>query len=580
MPSRRFLPFVVLALACHAAPVLAAYTVHVDAPDSDLAKLLTEHLDLASEHDNADLDDEQLATLVDEVPEQARALLETEGYFEAKVKVDKVDGGYLIHVDPGPPVIIADVTLRVDGAIHQESDFQTRYAKLIEVWALPIGARFRQDDWASSKKLALRTLTVDRYPLAKVAESRAEIDPATHRATLSARFDSGQRITFGPLTINGDKRYPQSVASGMADFSQGSPYQLSKVLDYQNALEQDSHYKSAIVITDFSKLQDGQVPVAVDVTEQPRQKLELGLTYDSVEGPGVRVGYEHYNLFKRGWTGSVLADVKRDQKTYSAGLGFPRGSDGYSHSINVKYDESEIQGLRTESISGGAWRIRQRGNIESRIGLEYLSERADIVDDGSLGRSAALFASYGWTQRAVDDELRPRSGYLFDSKISSTLGGIGSNTEFVRGYLHAVGYYTPWPSKYGTLVARAEAGQVWAKDTASVPEALLFRTGGPNSVRGYEYQSLGVAGPAGSVLGGRVLAVGSVEYQIPVVPSWAMALFSDIGDAANNWNSYQAAKSYGVGARWFSPVAPLSFDVARAERDKRWRWSLSLGLAF
>jgi len=580
MLPRRFLPFAVMVLACYGAPALAAYTVRVDAPDSDLATLLTEHLDLANERDNPDLDAEQLAALVDEAPAQARSMLETEGYFDAKVKVDKVDGGYLVHVDPGQPVIVADVTLRVDGVIHQEPDFQTRYARLIEVWALPIGARFRQDDWANSKKLALRSLTGDRFPLAKVAESRAEIDPATHRATLTARFDSGQRVTFGPLTVKGDKRYPQSVATGMADFNQGSPYQLSKVLDYQGALEQDSHYKSAIVTTDFSKLKDGQVPVDVEVVEQPRQKLELGLTYDSVEGPGVRVGYEHYNIFNRGWTGSVLADVKRDQKTYSAGIGFPRSADGYSHSVNIKYDESEIQGLRTDSISGGVWRIRQRGNIESRIGLEYLSERATIVGDGSLGRNDALFASFGWTQRAVDNELHPRSGYLVDSKISSTLGGIGSNTQFVRGYAHAVGYYTPWPSKYGTLIGRVETGQVWAKDTDGVPTSLLFRTGGPNSVRGYEYQSLGVAGPNSSVLGGRVLAVGSVEYQIPVTKSWAVALFSDIGDAAFDWHSYQAAKSYGVGARWFSPVAPLSFDIAQAERDKRWRWSLSLGLAF
>ncbi|MDN0074727.1 autotransporter assembly complex family protein [Crenobacter sp. SG2303] len=580
MLPRRFLPFAVLALACYGAPALAAYTVRVDAPDSDLVKLLTEHLDLANERDNPDLDAEQLAALVDEAPAQARSLLETEGYFDAKVKVAKVDGGYLVSVEPGLPVIITDVTLRIDGAIHQEPDFQTRYAKLIEVWALPIGARFRQDDWASSKKLALRSLTVDRFPLAQVAESRAEIDPVSHRATLSARFDSGQRVTFGPLTIKGVQRYPKSVATGMADFNQGSPYQLSKVLDYQGALEQDAHYKSAIVTTDFSKLQNGQVPVDVEVVEQPRQKLELGLTYDSVEGPGVRVGYEQYNLFNRGWIGSALADVKRDQKTYSAGIGFPRTADGYSHSVNIKYDESEIQGLRTESLSGGAWRIRQRGNIESRIGLEYLSERSSIVDDGSLGRSNALFVSYGWTQRAVDDERHPRSGYLVDTKISTTLGGIGSNTQFVRGYAHAVGYYTPWASKYGTLIGRVEAGQVWAKDTDSVPEALLFRTGGPNSVRGYEYQSLGVAGPNGSVLGGRVLAVGSIEYQIPVATSWAVALFRDAGDAASSWQSYSVANSYGIGARWFSPVAPLSFDIAQAERDKRWRWNLSLGLAF
>ncbi|WP_233164495.1 hypothetical protein, partial [Chromobacterium sp. ASV23] len=42
---------------------------------------------------------------------------------------------------------------------------------------------------------------------------------------------------------------------------------------------------------------------------------------------------------------------------------------------------------------------------------------------------------------------------------------------------------------------------VWAKEGAQVPSALLFRAGGANSVRGYDYQSLGLPGPNGSVLG-------------------------------------------------------------------------------
>lgn len=77
-----------------------------------------------------------------------------------------------------------------------------------------------------------------------------------------------------------------------------------------------------------------------------------------------------------------------------------------------------------------------------------------------------------------------------------------------------------------------------------------------------------------------MVATGSVEYQIPVKPDWYLALFSDAGNAADSWKGFQTMRANGVGVRWMSPVAPLSFDIAKAEGDGKIRWNLSLGLAF
>lgn len=564
---------------CSQAMAAESYQVQIEAP-SELKEVLTQYLDLVTQREEPDIDEEQIEAMVASTPEEANNLLKTEGYFQAKVSVTQKGDAWVISVVPGPQVTIKEVLISIEGPIQNDQEiYQQRLATAKEEWTLPVGSRFRQEDWTNSKKEVLQKLTAERYPLATMTASRALVDPDTHSATLIAHYDSGPEVSFGELEIKGNKRYPVKVAAGMADFSPGSPYDQQKLLDYQNRLEQDAHYSGAIVTPDFKQIENGRVPLIVELTEVPRQKIELGFSYDTVDGPGIRVNYEHYNIFKRGYTGSIFTDLKRDEKKVSLGLGFPRQSDNYSHSISMTYEDSDVQNVRTKSLSSGIWRSRDHGNIRSRIGIEYLAEKSNIVDGEPLGNTHALMGTFGWTQHAVDNEMHPLRGYLADFTISATPGKLASSTAIVRGYARAVGYLTPWPNQYGTFVGRFEAGQVWAKDSSKVPETLLFRTGGANTVRGYEYQSLGIK-DGDAVLGGRVLAVGSVEYQYPFTDSWSGAVFYDTGNAADSWSSFNTASGYGVGVRWFSPIAPLSFDIAHANEDNRWRWNLSLGLAF
>jgi len=571
---------IVVLLASLAMPAWAGveFSVTIDAPSS-LQSLLNDNLELVAARKDAELDDFQLQAIIKETPTAAQALLETEGYFSSRIQVtEQGQHHYVLSVEPGEPVLIDDVTVRLNGAIRQQPDYQKRLAAVLEAWSLPMGAPYRQEDWDSSKRAVLRLITADRFPLARISRSEASIDPASHKATLLVEVDSGALIRFGPLHINGSQRYPQAVAAGMADFRQGDPYQQKKLLDYQSALEQSPHYSAVVVSTDMSKIQQDQVPVEVSLSEFPAQKLELGLTYDSDQGPGVRLGYDYYNLFGKGWTGSSLLDWKRDDKSLSLGLGFPREADGYSHSLTSSYKETDIQGLKTSTVDAGAWRIRSHDNIDARVGLDFIQERQTVGDDPSTD-THALLGVFGWTQRAVDDPLRPRSGRLLDVSLSTTLGSFLSSTSFVRGYARAVAYWSPWP-QYGTLLTRLEVGQVWARAEDDVPASQLFRAGGANSVRGYDFQSLGLPGPDGAVLGGRVLATATLEYQFPIARDWALALFHDAGNAAQSWQSFSVEQSNGLGVRWMSPVAPLAFDIAKAEKDGKLRWNMSLGLAF
>ena len=69
------------------------------------------------------------------------------------------------------------------------------------------------------------------------------------------------------------------------------------------------------------------------------------------------------------------------------------------------------------------------------------------------------------------------------------------------------------------LQLRGEGGIVVARSREGIPSTFLFRTGGDQTVRGYDFREPRRA-RRHAVLGGRYLAVGSVEYALVHAPTW------------------------------------------------------------
>ncbi len=194
-----------------------------------------------------------------------------------------------------------------------------------------------------------------------------------------------------------------------------------------------------------------------------------------------------------------------------------------------------------------------------------------------------MSGNYHYVWRRLDDVILPTRGLSM-----SLQGGAGyafndfaSNGPFARLYGRFTGYH-PLPAGFFGQ-ARIELGDVVRRDDAiQVPEALLFRPGGENSVRGYDYRSLGPV-VDGAVVGGTVMFTGSVEIARPLsenLPAFWWAVFVDAGRAAFQWNDLRPAVGAGVGLRWRSPVGPLAIDVAYGDEVNAWRTHLSVGVVF
>lgn len=557
------------------------FPISIDTQDSKIKDMIEEHLPLITQQQEEVLDKEQVGFLAEEAPDNVKTMLRSKGYFNSKVSLTEKNGGYTVHIIPGPRTKIGNVSVAILGDILSDGNLAEYYRNAMSNWQQPVGGDFNQDDWESSKTSVLSAVTRKGYPLAKLGNTQATVNPDTATADLNVIVDSNRPILFGNFEITGTQRYPEQIVSGLARFRPGMPYDLDLLLDLQQALEQNGHYSGASVQADFDHLQDNRVPVKVSVTEVKRHKLETGVRLDSEYGLGGRIAYDHYNLFNKGYIGSLVWDMDKYETTLAAGISQPRNYRGKYWTTNVSYNRSTTQNLEKRSLSSGIWHVRDRNGIDARLGVEFLVEDRKIPDtDYDLGKSHATMLTASWKRQLLNSELHPENGYYLDGKIGTTLGKFLSSTVLTRASARAGYFFTPENKKIGTFIIRGQAGYSVARKDAEVPSGLMFRSGGASSVRGYELDSIGLAGPNGSVLPERAVFVGSLEYQLPFTRTLSGAVFHDMGDVSNNFKHMTLKHGSGLGVRWFSPLAPFSFDIAYGHSDRKIRWHISLGTRF
>ncbi|NBD19842.1 BamA/TamA family outer membrane protein [Aquabacterium fontiphilum] len=578
------------------APVV--WQLKVVAPD-ELRALLLQYLDLARFQDQKEngepvrVSRAELRRLVAAVPEQSRALLEAEGYFGARVAVRVDDPGQerpqlvTVTVEPGPRARIRSVRFVFEGELDQQLDAEDTYAtglleRLEREWALPAGALFSQGDWSAAKNAALARLRSESYPTATWSGTSVTVDASTHEARLFLVADSGPEFRFGTARVEGLRAQPASAVLNLAPFRPGERYSEQLLLDWQERIQKLNLFEGVFVSADLDPTQAEAAPVVVQLRELPLQAATLGVGVSSDTGPRVSVEHLHRNAFGLGWQartkaqlGSKASDAQLDLTSHPW-EGRRRGL----ISLQAARFEDTFNAINTsQRVRVG--RLREGERLERTSYLELQHAAVRDRDGQDVSNATALSGTAQWILREVDNQVLPTRGYT--SLTQLTLGRTYASRDeegwFSRVY-GKVNAYLPLPNDWH-LSVRAEAGQVFTPGKASVPDPLLFRAGGDESVRGYAFRSLGV-NRDGIVVGGRSMYTGSVELAHPLPklpPSVWGAVFADVGDAGERFKDLQARTGYGFGVRWRSPVGPLRLDLAYGTKVSQWRLHFSVGIS-
>lgn len=580
---------------------IALYEFDVEAP-APLRRLLLDFLDLArfQKAPKSDaISGPELDRLVAAAPAQAKALLETEGYFDAEVTVAQTLGAsgtprIVLGAVPGPRVTIDKVSIDATAPLAartptREDSRTDRLQRMREDWSLGIGRPFRQSAWSSAKTAALGELRASGYPKADWQSTKARIDATAQTAALDLTVAGGELYRLGAIRVEGIQRYDEAAVRRMATFRPGDVYTEKSLLDYQERLLKVGLFEGASVEIDVEKGPPDAAPVIVQLKELSQQQATFGVGYSANTGP--RVSVDHYDRKVFGWPyiahstlvfGPSLKSIGTELNSYPL-------EDLKRNLFAVNLEQLKAADETRDSTTLRAGRSQDTGEYQ-RLYYGELS-RTQVANTLLRTTSAAVAGNYHWLRRDVDNVLLPTSG-----TVLALQGGAGYGTgtrartdqpgeeEKAKGpFLRTYARFNAFRPLGGWFLnGRLEVGEVFVANSISVPDTLLFRAGGDNSVRGYGYRTLGPS-VNGAVAGGRVTLTGSVEAEHPFVrslPALLGAVFVDAGDAADKWGEIKPVFGYGVGVHFRSPVGLLRLDVAYGQAVQQFRLHLSVGVAF
>lgn len=601
---------IAVALGMSPAPAADAprFSVDIEAP-APYDGLLRRNLDLTRRiiqaqdeaRDDAgqrELSIERLRHLARDAADDAKRILETEGYYEAIVStvIDDLAQPPRIRLEAalGPRTQVAEVAISFQGAIATaDAALEPAIKTLRTRWSMPTGRAFRHEDWEAAKQALLRELSFNRYPRARIVSSEALIDTIRREARLALEIDSGPPFVFGSLQISGLSHYPASVIERLQPPEPGEVYSQRRLADFQSRVQRLPYFANVVVtaapVEDESsgiKPATGAgtdtagtvtaVPVRIELVEASRKRIDLGVGYSTDTGARAQAGYTDLDLFGLGWRWRNLLKLEQRQQSLTTEIAFPRTGDGYEHDIGTGLIRTDVQNFATRSLTFNAKRARLDGRVE-RAWTMFATFSEEQAAGEEAAYKKAVVPGYAWRYRALDNPIDPRRGYDLTLAVGGASKAVFSDQNFIRtfGRLSAIYDLTPTDS----LVGRVEGGVMFAPSRESIPLALLFRAGGEQSVRGYAYQSIGV--PEGRAIGGgRYLAIGGIEYIRWLVPTWGGAVFYEAGDAFDDRRKFDPKAGYGIGARWRSPAGPLNMDLAYGQAVHRVRFHLSVGFVF
>ena len=552
------------------------FSVAIDAP-KPLDAMLTEGLDLVRWAAEARVTAPLLERIVAEARNATRDAVAAEGYFAAQVETDIQRGDparVTIRVDPGPRTAVTDVTLAFHGSAAVSPEGQVQIARVRQSWLLKRGMPFRQSDWDAAKKRALAELASGAYAAARIAVSTARIDPGASAATLEVQFDSGPEYRADGTRVTGLARYPERIVANLNPFGQGEPYDRTRLQIFQRRLLESGYFATARTEIDADAPPEA-APLDVTVVEARSQRIDTGISFSTDTKLGLQTDYSNADVFERAWR--FRSRLRLDQKNQRLEGSFdtPPQPCGSWNTFSSKVERTDIQNQVTRQAMVGAAHNWGLERTPSQLSLSAHVERKKI-EGSDIENTHAVFLGYRKTLRYTDDLLAPRRGLFATLQLGTSLPGLATQ-NFIRGTAKAT-YLVPAGEK-GEVTLRAEAGAVIADSRFGIPSTFLFRTGGDQTIRGYAFESIGV--PQGNaVVGGRYLALGSVEYTHWIAADWGAAIFVDAGDAFDDRSAFDAAFGYGIGARWRSPIGPFRADIAYGERTRALRLHFSAGFTF
>jgi translocation and assembly module TamA len=566
--------------------------VDIDIPDrsEEIQNNVRAFLSLTRYKDRDDVTPETMTRLARRIEPEVRKALEPLGYYAPTVTYDikqlnQKNWRVTVHIAPGRPVRLSEVTIEVKGPGRDDSAVQAVLARR----ELRAGLRANHGRYDRVKDNLLRAAQNHGYLDAHYTQSELLIDRQERRATATLVLETGERYSFGAIEIAQDVIEPHAMRR-LLRMREGDPYTLDALLRTQYVLDDTQYFATAEVETADRDRETRTVPVTIRATANRRNRYAISAGYATDTRARGRITWDNRLVNRSGHR--LQAELIGSKLVQEASLRYAIpvmdvALEKLEFVLTGKQENlGDVDSERVEfttgltQVLGDTWqrvlfvrlqRERTQSGSRSTLDGEGSGTFQDTTDFLVIpGVSFSTMPPY-----VTGEGLRPYSVY---AELTGSPSTLGSDSSYVRFRVEGERIFKL--ARKWHLRTRGSFGTSYVNDTFELPASQRFFAGGDRSVRGFGLNEL----PLDDTNTGRkhlLTASLQLERDLPW-RNFRGALFTDGGNAFDSFFDEPIEYSAGVGVHYQIAVASLGIDVAQAlsEKGRKPRFHLHFSTVF
>lgn len=540
----------------------------------------------------------------DMLHEQIEKALTPYGFFNPTIHVKFPSSKHpgKIHIKPGRPIIVTDLTVHIASPGKNIEDIQKTYREL----PIKINQPFNSILYEKAKNNLLTSAENQGFLSAYFEQSTVIIDKENYQARIILLFNTGSRSYFGNLhfitgttrpapKFNHEIKSPFSKFSkileyfkpfdqrntlfktghialspdllfGYVPFEYNSPYSTDDMMELNSNLMSSGYFRTVDVNPDAES--GHHIPLSIHLEPVDRFSYSLSGGYGTDTGVRGRFGLHIVPLNSYGHKFDAVAQGSSNQNAAQLKYTIP-GRDPIHDQYTMNGGFNNLNYVSGNSRSGNLALVSEHktSKYQRILSLNGLHEQFNydrqIPTERTVVYPKALLV---W--REVSDPLFSPSGFsitvngLAASRYALSNITVGQATVDARAALTLDFIRT---RLYGHVLQ----GLTQINDIYTLPLSLALLLGGPENMKGFSYNSIGP---------GKILSYGGIELQKETFDTWYVLGFIDKGTVYNP-EPRLVQYDVGVGLLWRSPVGPIKAAVAQPV-DSRLRRMPDTGIRF
>jgi len=539
---------------------------------------------------SGNLDNEVLKTDI----ERITAYYYDNGYIDVRVDepvVERKDDGLhvTVRVDEGEQYTVGEVDIA--GDTLKDMDAARQRLNVVT------GETFRTSKLREDITLLTEAYGDEGYAFVNVNPD-TKVNPAARTVDVDYQVSKGPAVKIDKIEITGNTKSRDKVVRREIELQEQQQFSGSQLRRSQERLRRLGYFEDVNITTRKAAGED-KLDLLVDVKEASTGAFSAGAGISSGENFLFNVRLSEINLLGRGWRLTLNADFGQIRRNFSLDLTEPYLFDTQITAGISLFNWRLLFSEFTRGGTGGSVRffypltalgfndVLGFSLLDSRVGLEYRLEQAEITDVSSIA-SNPIRAEQGTylTSSITPRFLRDTRSHPFDPTYGSLqdigieVAGIGGESKFIKAEARGRWYYPFYKSQtWGTFVASTGGTFGYGLGYGKYRDLPLFERyfpGGINSVRGFRILSLGPRnivhqeqpsqGFRRESIGGSQQLIFNNEIIFPIVEALGLkgVTFFDAGNAfsaADGIDFGEMRLAAGGGIRWLSPIGPLRLEI-------------------